>query len=160
MYYCTKCGKEIEYEAEFCNECLEVERKEFFRKQNEKKKAGGPALATAFDKSKKEGLIGALIGTVFGGGSAIIALVMIILSALARVQLFAVTNAMVGTLFIDAALAILGAVFGIRAVKVYKEAKTQGRGNLKITWIFGLTSLIAAGAAAVLIIASFVTAGI
>ena len=67
---------------------------------------------------------------------------------------------MVGTLFIDAALAILGAVFGIRAVKVYKEAKTQGRGNLKITWILGLSSLIAAGAAAVLIIASFVTAGI
>ena len=162
--YCSKCGKEIDYEAEYCKECQKVN--EYYEKMADKIELTDEECREALEKeekaktavmgSRKKGFGVALTSTISSAVSYILGLVAFYYS------MFTVTVAAEsghslrwaysqvrssGTaLFVLAfAVTIAGMVMGICSIHCFKKQRSEGKVAPVATLVLGIVGLALGG---------------
>ena len=156
--YCRKCGKQIDYDAEFCKDCQEMES--FFAEPKEyspqwQTMAQAP-VQPALEGNKKEGFGKALTSTILGGIAYFIIMIAygIILAAAEEISdggynyyetheelMFAVGVAVVFML-ISLAVAIPSLILGIKSIKCFFRQKRAGKVKPVPTLVLGIVGTV------------------
>ncbi len=136
--YCSKCGKQIDYQATVCNEC----------KAAEAAATGGYYYAgptgtpvtpvTPVQSTRMVGFGKALAGTILG-------FVGVYFAAFAMV--FAMLSPVAGVVLniFGLTLGILSLVFGIQSIKTFKALKNGAGGSPIATLVLGIAGTVFAG---------------
>ena len=146
--YCKKCGKELDQEAELCEECKAKEAEAPVAETPAQPVAPAPA---ADYNPRMEGFKPALTGAIF-------ATVAVIVAAIASALLYSGWfGAIIGILFLAAAvvLAVPALILGIRSIKVFVNQKNAGQPVPIATLILGIATCCEVVGIAVTVLTSF-----
>ena len=166
--YCKKCGKEIAYDAEYCNECLESAAATA---------AAEPSVVSAptvTEGDRKTGFKKALIGMILGVIGMFITYIVTVFIAAFHMEIltklesgsnyivnegFSIGVGVVCILFaiIGFALCIPAVIFGIQSILTFVKEAKAGRVKPIVTLIFGCVSVAASVIAAILAIVAIAT---
>lgn len=156
--YCSKCGKQIDYDAEVCNECAEQEvaARDSEPTPTENQPTG----------SRKEGFGRSLASTILGAVGFILSMLAITFAILAAGNLLIeyseslgvavpieayellgesatfITLAIVFSIF-TLGVSIPGMIFGIKSMKVFFKAKREGKVKPIATLVLGICGMVA-----------------
>lgn len=134
--YCSKCGKQIDYNATVCNECNAAGGGYYYYGTTP---AATPAQpVTPVPSTRMVGFGKALTGTILG-------FVGIYFAAFAMA--FAVLSPVAGVVpnIFGITLGVLSLVFGIQSIKTFKALKNGPGGSPIATLVLGIASTVFAG---------------
>lgn len=133
--FCNRCGKEIDYNATVCNECLEQERK---ARENNIPPATPPYPAKEKEGSIMTGFGKALTGIILGIVGLSVSICAMILGVaftvgsqdpammLTQAEIEALLSAAITMILITVGLIIASAILGIKSIiKAVKEKKAK-----------------------------------
>ena len=160
--FCRKCGKEIDYDAEFCKECQEMEN--FFAEPKPEPDFFGQdqpqvPVQPVVTGNRKEGFGKALTSTILSTIAYFVAMIAygIIIAAMEEVDggyynaevdheaLMMVVGLGVVFMLAALALAIPALIFGIKSIKCFCRAKREGRIKPIPTLVLGIIGVATSG---------------
>lgn len=161
--YCTKCGKQIDYDATVCHECAAS------AKEPEKAAAGGygfademgytyaPASAPQYaaapvESTRMVGFGKALTATILGFVGYIFAIVAFVL--------FALPVGAIVLALMSIALGVVSLVFGVQSIGTFKRLKNGPGGSPIATLILGIAGTVFAGLTLLFAMLAFLMVGV
>lgn len=144
--YCRKCGKQIDYDADFCHECA---RQELYESLNgtAEEKSDQTTLTASNEGSIKTGLGKAIASAILSVASIIFVMIAYIASLGAIVAYeegfdsVALTGVAVNFSLLTVAAAVIALIFGIKSIICFRTEKKAGRKKPIPTLIMGISSL-------------------
>ncbi|MBQ3064494.1 MAG: hypothetical protein IJC99_06840 [Clostridia bacterium] len=134
--YCSKCGKQIDYNATVCNECSAVGGGYY---DYGTAPAAAPAQpATPVPSTRMVGFGKALAGVIVGFVGIYMAVFAMIVG-----MIFPVVGVVLN--MIGIALGILSLVFGVQSIKTFKALKNGPGGSPIATLVLGIAGTVFAG---------------
>ena len=144
--YCRKCGKQIDYDADFCHECARQELYESLNGTSEEK-SDQTTLTASNEGSIKTGLGKAIASAILSVVSIIFVMIAYIAALGAMVAYeegfdsVALTGVAVSFSLLTVAAAVIALIFGIKSINCFRTEKKAGRKKPIPTLIIGISSL-------------------
>ena len=150
--YCRKCGKQIDYDADFCHECA---RQELYESLNgtAEEKSDQTTLTASNEGSIKTGLGKAITSAILSVVSIIFVMIAYI-AALGAIVAYeegfysatptnvaVLTSVAVNFSLLTVAAAVIALIFGIKSINCFRTEKKAGRKKPIPTLIMGISSL-------------------
>ena len=137
--YCTKCGKQIDYDAEVCNECKAAETA---RNENDYNPFEEPPIGVPTDADNR----------MFGFGKAlastIIAVVNLIFSFIAMAVSLEEPDAGIVLILMGIAMFVVSLIFGIKSITTFKRRCRENCAKPIPTLILGIVGIVVSATAA------------
>ncbi|MBR2974807.1 MAG: hypothetical protein IKC47_03600 [Clostridia bacterium] len=149
--YCNKCGRYHETEGILCPECQQAQQNVSKPAVAVIEKTATPVVATAEKPSNRQGIK----AIIFGGVGFMLGLIAYIVSIVAMVEIeYSDLGYDFAVLAIFLALAtipfmVMGIVFGVQAIKVFKAAGASGQKRPIPGFIMGIGGIVFAGTSAI-----------
>lgn len=144
--YCKKCGKFIGNESDFCDECSLKEKEvfgEFFEAKRETPPSYDYASNSTYSDGKQVSLGKAIAAAVLSDiGFAFIYLALVLMGATIALENY---DSVIVCMLIGLVTSVLGLIFGIKAIKHFKETSNVRSGKRIPVLILGILSVVTAG---------------
>ncbi len=144
--YCTRCGKEIDYEATICKECeCELLMEEKARKEAKEAEVVMVDYVSREPKGKvTDGLGKAIAASIVGGVGFIFSYMALIFVDLAIIDYYTYESLVGIAVFLSMlsiGAGIVSLIFGIKSIKFFINAKNQGRVKPIPTLVLGIAAV-------------------
>ncbi len=144
--YCKKCGKFIGNDSDFCDECSAKEAEvfgEFFDAKKETPPAYDCASHSTYSDGNQVSLGKAIAAVVLSDvGFAFIYLALVLMGATIVLEDYA---SVIVCMLIGLVTSVLGLIFGIKAIKHFKETSNIRSGKRIPVLVLGILSVVTAG---------------